>query len=348
MKNIEELEQLKNKLKYKASLPDVDFELKLKKDLLRLNSKESIFDKFSNLFIGTSFNYSLAMNLMIMVLILSIGIFTTFKLGLNNSAPQIAQNKVFSGDAAKQEILNNVIKNNPLILIQNTTQAVNLDTQSNEDLSANSTIESVTDNNLMYRIVMTSELGLQSSACLQTTKQPKKIDLVNYISNDGLNSYFKSVATDNDNNVMSYYLSDNSSQIYFNGGLNASKYSSATNQNSQLDNIVNETLIIDSIISMETNKDSDNVEYIRIEQRESNNMCTLNDNIGPIISSIKVDLNTFKILSKSYYIGTVSEENLIVTYSFETFTYEPDKQRIEDEFKYDLGYPIVENELLDQ
>jgi hypothetical protein len=348
MKNIEELEQLKKRLEFKASLPDADFELKLKKDLLKLNSKESIFDKFSNIFTGNSFNYSLAFNLMIMVLILSIGIFTTFKLGLNNSAPQVAQNKIFSQDSTKQEILNNVIKNNPLILIQNTTQAANLDTQSNANLPASTTMESITDNNLMYRIVMTSELGLQSTTCLQTAKQPKKIDLVNYISNDGLNSYFKSVATDNDNNVLSYYLSDNNSQIYFNGGLNASKFSSATNQTSQLDTMVKETLVIDSIISMETKTGSDNVEYIQIEQKESNNMCNLNDNIGPIISNIKVDLTTFKILSKSYYIGTVSKENLIITYNFETHTYEPDNQMIESEFKYNLGYPIVENDLVNQ
>ena len=342
MKNLDELEQFKHNLEYVASLPDANFEFKLKSKLLKKNATKSIGEKFSAIIYGYSFNYALAFNLLVVILLLGVGVYATLNLGFNNSTPQLAQNRLYSSDPVKQNILNNVIKNNPLILIQNTTQAVNPETQSSDALSMNTTIKEVTDNNLIYRIVMTSELGPQSSVCIDTLKQPKKIDLVNYASNDGIDFYYKSVATDNDNNVLNYYLSDNTSQVYYTGGNNALKYNSPTTETPKPEDVLKNTLIIGAITNIETKISADNVQYIQIEQMEENKICTLNDNVGPIISTIQIDPITFKILSKSYYIETVSEENLIMTYSFETYTYEPTNQMLMDEFNYNLEFPLVE------
>jgi hypothetical protein len=348
MKNFDELEQLKSQLEYKASLPDANFELKLKKKLLKQNSKDGLMDKLSNIFNIFNFNYSLALNLFVVVLLIGVGIFIAFNLDPNTTSPQPAQNRAFSKDTAKQEILNNVIKNNPLILIQETTQTVGIEAQSNDTLSQTTTMKSVTDNNLIYRIVMSSEFGPQGSTCLETTKQPKKTDLTNYTSNDSMNFYFKSVSTDNNENVLNYYLSDNSYQIYYTGGLNAIKYTLSDSPESTSADLIKETLIIDAIISIETKTGTDNVQYIQIVQREENKMCSQNDNIGPVISTIQIEPTTFKILSKSYYSGSESIGNLIIRYDFETFTYEPDAQMILDTFKYDLDFPLVEGDLINQ
>lgn len=342
MKNFDELEQLKSKLEYKASLPDANFEFKLKDKLLKKNSTKSINEIFSAVINGYSFNYALAFNLLVVIMLLGVGIYTTLNLGFSNSSPQLAQDRLYSSDPAKQNILNNVIKNNPLILIQNTTQAVNSESQSSEALSTNTTLKDATDNNLIYRIVMTSELGPQSPICIDATKQPSTIDLVNYAPNDGTNFYYKSITTDNNNNVLNYYLSDNTSQVFYDGGVNALKYNSPTTETPKPEDVLKDTLIIGSITNIETKTNTDNIQYIQIEQIEGNKLCALNDSIGPIISTIQIDPVTFKILSKSYYTGNVSDENLILTYNFETYTYEPTKQMLMDEFNYNLGYPLVE------
>ena len=342
MKNLDELEQLKSKLEYKASLPDANFEFALKSKLLKKNSTKSIKERFSVILNGYSLNYALAFNLLVVILLLGVGIYTAINLGFNNSTPQLAQSRLYSSDPAKQNILNNVIKNNPLILIQNTTQAVNPEAQSSEILSTNTTLKDVTDNNLIYRIVMTSELGPQSSVCIDSSKQPKTIDLLNYAPNNGTDFYYKSVSTDNDNNVLNYYLSDNTSQVFYGGGNNALRYNSPTIETPKPEDVLKDTLIIGAITNIGTKTNTDNVQYIQIEQMEENKMCTLNENVGPIVSTIQIDPVTFKILSKSYYTETVSDENLIMTYNFETYTYEPTTQMLMDEFNYNLGYPLVE------
>jgi hypothetical protein len=342
MKNFDELEQLKSKLEYKASLPDASFEFKLKSKLLKKNATKSIGEKLSAIINGYSFNYGLAFNLLVVIMMLGVGIYATLNLGFNNSTPQPAQSRLYSSDPVKQNILNNVIRNNPMILIQNTTQVVSPESQTSEALSMNTTIKEITDNNLIYRIVMTSELGPQSSLCIDALKQPKKIDLVNYVSNDGIDFYYKSIATDNDNNVLNYYLSDNTSQVYYMGGDNALKYNSPTTETPKPEDVLKNTLVIGAITNIETKTNTDNVQYIQIDQMEENKMCTLNDNVGPIISTIQIDPITFKILSKSYYIESISDKNLIMTYSFETYTYEPTEQILMDEFNYNLGYPLME------
>lgn len=336
MKNIDELEQLKKSLEYRASLPDANFEYKLKEKLLKQNSKNGFF-------YGIHLNYSLAINFAVILIILGVGTFAAFNLNQSNNTTQHSQNLVFSKDPAKQEILNNVIKNNPLILMQDTTQATSFEAPASGEISSNTSLKSVTDNNLIYKVIMTSELGAQAQSCLDTKTQPTTIDLTNYTSDNGQDSYFKSIATDNNNKVLSYYLSDNTSQISYLGGQNALRYNSSTPQVTQLANKVKETLLIDSIISMDTKVGTDNVQYIEIQQRESNNMCDIKDNVGPILATIQIDENTFKIISKSYYLGTVSDENLIISYKFQTYTYEPNPQLVLEEFKYNLDIPLLDS-----
>jgi len=360
MKDFDDLEKLKKELEYKASLPDADFELALKQKLLKLNDKTTFASKLTSIFENIRLNYSFASNLALVLVIIGIGTMLAFTFGSNITNPSTTTKNALFSSTANQEILSNVIKNNPMILLKDTTLANNFESVPVQDLSANTTMKSVTDNGLLYSIAMTSTLGEQATVCLQTAKQAVNIDLINYASNDGSNFYFRSIATDNNNNVLNYYLSDNSVQIIYSGGNNSYKYSRESlpsDQNtaeisnngtltptssSYAQDIIKNTLMIDSIVSIDNIKSTDNTPLIRITQKEENKMCDQNDNVGPIISVIDIDPISYKILSKSYYLGTESINNLIIKYNFKTSTSSLEEKLILQEFKYNLSYPLLD------
>lgn len=347
MKDIDELEQLKKALEYKASLPDANFELALKSELLKDNEKTPLIRKISNLFESLKFNYALASNLAMVLVIIGIGTILAFTFGSKpNSILKTEKNAIFS-NSINQEILDNVIKNNPLILLKDTTLANNFESIPVQDLSANTTTKSATDNALLYSITMTTSLGEQSSTCLQTSKQPENINFMNYAKNDGSNFYFRSTATDNENNILNYYLSDNFVQIIYSGGSNAFKYSRNNNtltptSSNYSEDVLKNTLMLDSVITIDNVLSTDNLPLIKITQREENKLCDQNDNLGPIISVIDIDPNSYKILSKSYYLGTESVNNLIIKYLFKSFTSSLKEKQILEEFKYNLEYPLLD------
>jgi hypothetical protein len=350
MENLDDLEKFKKQLEYKASLPDVDFAMKLKSKLLKENSRITLWNRISRFFDNYSLNYTLAFNLLIVILLLGTGLYVAFNTIFLGTPSTTSQSKSFTNSSAEQEIISNVIKNNPLILLQDTTQAISLNEKSSEDVSMNTTIKTITDNDLIYRIVMNSNLGPQSTYCLDSSKQPKKVDLLNYSSKDGGDFYFKSVATDNDEKIINYYLNDSKNEIFYIGEENAYKYNlssniSPTNEITAIQDMVKGSLDLESIISIERLKGTDNVEFIKIKQQEKNSLCTPNMNFEPIISTITIDPNTYKVQSKSYYIGSELDENLVIRYEFQTYTYLPDDKLILEEFNYNLDYPLIDLDL---
>ena len=355
MKKIDELQKLLDQLQYEASLPEANFEMKLKTKILKRNQPDNFFDKIKNLFSTYELNYSMVFNFFAVILVVGLGFKLAEDHNFNDMIPQNSTKTAEFASPENQSIIDNVIQNNPLILLQDTPQSIGLMMEqkiNSQELAANSTVKNITDNNLVYSIVIHTVPGNKSIACFESTQLEKTVSISNYKTVDNSNFFFKSIETDNNNNITNYFLTDNAHQIYYTGGVFATEQLISTSVDklesntptvtAQMSNgFTQNSTFTNNIIKIENKISTDNSDLIFITQNENPGMCNNNINGNPVVSVIVIDSQeNFKILSKSYYFSFPTAENLIYTNYFNTSTQNLNEAEAIKQFQFDLQKPI--------
>ena len=363
MEKNDELKKLIHQLQYESSLPEVDFEMKLKAKIKRHNSPKNIFKQMSFILRNYDLNYSLAFNLLVVIFVIGVGFLLAKNFNFNDFVPSTTNKTAVFASIENQTIINNVLKNNPLMLLQDTplnmSMVINPETNSQE-LADNSTVQNISDNddNLLYSIVINTLPGLKVSYCFSDTFTEKTTSISNYRTNDNSNFYFKAIETDNVSNVISYFLSDNTRQISYLGGNYAIEHLFNGNVDNVLETtlsntpqvnikVTQDTLFTNNITRIENYFSTDNIELIYITQNEKIDFCPNNSNSGPVISVIVIaPQNNYKIVSKTFYLGTPTITNMIYTNYFETTTQDISEEDAIKQFQFELDKPLLNDEVL--